>query len=94
MSQRVVAVAAVHEFCNGFVCGKLEGGEGDGHGEGGGVRDVEGAEALVAEDGACALGERCVDTSVYLHALLNDCNCVSRTPRRSSGTVAYRQRGS
>jgi hypothetical protein len=73
VSQRVVAVAAVHEFCNGFVSCELEGGKGDGHGEGGGVRDVKGAEALVAEDGACALGEGCVDTSVYLHALLDDC---------------------
>jgi hypothetical protein len=73
VSQWVVAVAAVHEFCNGFVGGELEGGKGDGHGEGGGVRDVEGAETLVAEDGACALGEGCVDTSVYLHALLDDC---------------------
>lgn len=37
MSQWVVAVAAMHEFCNGFVSGKLKGGKGNGHGEGGGV---------------------------------------------------------
>lgn len=57
VGQRVVARAAVHEFRDGLVGGKLKSGKGNSHGESGGVRDVEGADALVAEDGACALGD-------------------------------------
>lgn len=50
----------------------MEGGEGDGHGEGGGVGDVEGAEAFVAEDVAGAFADGAVGGAVDLHALFDD----------------------
>lgn len=57
VGQGVVARAAVHEFRDRLVGSELESGKGNGHGESGGVRNVEGADTLVTEDGACALGD-------------------------------------
>lgn len=50
----------------------MQRGEGDGHGEGGGVGDIEGFEALIPPDGARAVADRSVGGAVELHALLDD----------------------
>lgn len=61
VSERVVARSSVHDFGYRFVGGKLESGKGNGHGEGGGVGDVEGTETFIAEDGAGTLRDGAVD---------------------------------
>jgi len=68
----VVCFGGVHDFGHGLVGHELEGGEGHGHGEGGRVGDVEGGEALGAEDLARASGDGRVGTAVDLHALFDD----------------------
>lgn len=75
VSDRVVLLLWVHDGGEGLVGEELQGVEWDGHGEGGWVGDVEGAETLVAEDGLGAGGHVWVESlgALDLHALLDDC---------------------
>ena len=62
--------------CQGFlerlICGELKRGERYGHGEGGRIGDVEGAQYLAPEDVARALGDGAVGGAMELHALFDD----------------------
>lgn len=82
--------SSLHDFREGLVCGELEGGEGNRHGEGGRVGDVEGAEAFVAEDGARAVGDGAVGGTVDLHALFDDVEGVHEGVGGDGGTGAAR----
>ena len=72
MGYGVVGFGGVHYFGEGLVGHELEGGEGDGHGEGGGVGDVEGGDAFIPEDLTGAGGDGRIGAAVDLHALFDD----------------------
>lgn len=76
----VVHLLGVHGGGNRFVGQELEGREGHGHGERGGVGDVEGAQAFGAEDVARAVGHGAEELlgAVDLHALLDNCGVLVR----------------
>lgn len=104
MGERVVVFARVQHGRDGLVGEELEGGEGDGHGEGRRVGDVEGAKTFVLVDvtGAVDHGSVHLARVLDLHALLDDYGwrggwSESDSARGTNGfarEVSYHQRGS
>lgn len=73
VGERIVVLPGVHDLGERFVCDELCGGEGNGHAEGGGIRDVKGLESFRAVDRPGTLPDALVDGAVNLHALLDHC---------------------
>lgn len=74
MGEWIILLRWVHNFRYWLVSDKLSGGKGDGHAEGGRVRDVESLEAFHSIDCSGTLRKRLVDGTVDLHALFDDCS--------------------
>ena len=85
----VVATGGVHDLRYRFVRHELQRGEGHSHAQCGGVRDVERANALLAEDVPGAVADGRVDGTVQLHALLDDWDVLSGCGRDESSTTNH-----
>lgn len=82
----IVVSCGVEDLAEVFVGGDFDGFEGDGHGEGGGVGDVEGAKTFGSVDLGCAVHDAPVDRSVDLHSLLDHVKWVHQSIVCGRGT--------
>ena len=95
VGHRIVFFRGIHYFGERFVGHELEGGEGDGHGDCGRIRHIEGGQTFSSEDGSGAGEDGRVGRAVNLHALLDNCSHSSACWRGGIVDIfAHRQKGS
>lgn len=88
MGHGIVCSRGVENLAQVLVGCELDRLEGDGHGEGGWVGDVEGAEALGLVDFDEAIHNAGVDRSVDLHSLLDHVERIHQGITGDGGTGA------
>ena len=93
MRPRTVAPIGIDHAFEAFVHGKLDGGKGDRHGQGGRVRDVECSEAFGGVDGLGAGEDGAVGRVLELHALFDHCARERQRPSEQLTSPQFLEAG-